>query len=281
VALSREERGHVLAVAVEELPAVRVVGRDRLPQIEDVQLVVVDDDVVLREVAVDESDAIQPPHVLADHFEGGLGVLDGHLAESPAAPAVPTEELHCEDVSLDGDRIGDADAGRLCALEIRELLARPRDDHLLLVRADPLEAGVTVEILPHRPEVGGVDPVDLDRDILLVAAREIDVRLFSCRERATERADVAVLHELVERAERGVVEDGRLDLELLCIFDSLAELLELAVLRPGDAVALVVGYVEFLPLVTRCVGFVRIDEVVVRHSERYPSSSSRSATRFS
>ena len=258
--LPGEEGGDVPAVAFEELAGVRVVDRDGLPEVDDVQFALVDHEVVLAQVAVDEAGVVEPPHVLADDLERGLGVLDVDLREAAAALVVRADVLHDEDVPLGRDGGRDPDAGLLRAAQVGELLAGPREHDLLLVRPDTLEPRVAVEVRPHLPEVAGVDAVYLHRDRAVRAERLVDAGLLPGRERAAERVDVAVLDELVDGGERRVVEHRALDLELVGVLQAFTELEELAVAGPRDAVGLVVGDVDLLPLVADALDGLDVEQ---------------------
>ena len=122
---------------------------------------------------MDQSGPVEPAHVLADDRVRGLGVRDVDLVQ-PARPVVGMpDELHDEDVPLDRDRLGDADASGPGALKIRELLFCPRQDDRFLVVRDPLEPWVPLEVVAHLSEVRGVDPVHLHRHLtgILVGSR--------------------------------------------------------------------------------------------------------------
>jgi hypothetical protein len=71
--------------------------------------------------------------------------------------------------------------------------------------------------------------------VVVCAERLVHVRLLARRDRPSKRLDVAVLHQFVERGERGVVEHRLFDLELVCVLDSVAELGELSVTLARDA----------------------------------------------
>ncbi|ERH11146.1 MAG: hypothetical protein J07HX64_02927 [halophilic archaeon J07HX64] len=211
-----------------------------------------DDDVVLGEVAVNETGIVESADVLPDHLVGGVGVLDVDLAESLPAALFCAEILHHEHVALDSSGVGDTHAGQTRPPEVGELLSHPRDDDRLLVPADRLEPGVPLHVFAHLLEIRGVDAVHLHRDGLLAGQRRVDVRLLSGRYRTAEGVDVPVLDEFVQRGEGGVVEYRRLDLELVCVGYSVAKVAELPVTLAGDAVGLGVGVVDLCPLVTGC-----------------------------
>jgi hypothetical protein len=107
--------GDVLQVALQDGGGVVVeAGVDDLGQVDEGRAVSGDEDVVGREVAVDAPRAQQQPHLPVDLpvQEGGDIGRQLEVGEAGRGGAVVVdEELHEQDVFVQEDRFGDADAG--------------------------------------------------------------------------------------------------------------------------------------------------------------------------
>mmetsp|Transcript_6160 Transcript_6160/g.25828 ORF Transcript_6160/g.25828 Transcript_6160/m.25828 type:complete len:526 (+) Transcript_6160:1181-2758(+) len=227
-AVLTEKNCHVLAIRSQELERARVVVFDGLRDVDDDDLAAAPQQIVLREVGVDEFCArVHDAHRAADLPVRRAELRPAELGvfEPRRRPAVVADELHDQHVSLHQKRPRRAHGRRLEAPIVPQLLLGPEPDHLARVAPVRIPApkpvlalDVTLPVAEHEDR----RLVHLDREVLLCrrrgetvgrsrqvmpAACEVDVGFFPRREAAVDAVEDAGREELEEDEARARVHD--------------------------------------------------------------------------
>ena len=121
------------AVLPEEVEGRGMVALHALADVDDVDLPAVPEEVVLGQVPVDQLAPLEHPAHDGDGLHVRLAeppLAEVGVADAGAGPSVPSQKFHNEDVALEEDRPGTADAGRVDAAVVAQFLFGPRLDHL-------------------------------------------------------------------------------------------------------------------------------------------------------
>jgi hypothetical protein len=208
-----EVLGDVLQVALQDGGGVVVeAGVDDLGQVDEGRAVAGDEDVVGGEVAVDAARAQQQPHLSVDFAVEQRGDVGRQLEVGEAGrggAVVVDEELHEQDVLVQEDRLGDADAGVEGIGEGLVLHVAPGTlDELTAVGRTlahgPLVAAVACLVAALDVVGGGLEGavlavlVDLGGDEFAPALDDPDRGLLAGHEAGTDVVDDTVVEELGE-----------------------------------------------------------------------------------
>jgi hypothetical protein len=208
-----EVLGDVLQVALQDGGGVVVeAGVDDLGQVDEGRAVAGNEDVVGGEVAVDAARAQQQPHLSVDFPVQQGRDVGGQLEVGEAGcrgAVVVDEELHEQDVFVQKDRLGDADAGVEGVGEGLVLHVAPRtlDELAAVGRAlahGALVAAVACLVTTLDVVGGGLEGavlavlVDLGGDELATSLDDPDRGFLAGHEAGTDVVDDAVFEELGE-----------------------------------------------------------------------------------